>query len=104
MLRLKYTTNGVLRAIFGLLFGGLVAAWAMAPAAGLQEAMNNPNSKDPIQVGYAIITPTAGPADGLVVFETFGEHHGNDMTPGRCAAGRHDRPRPVVRKCKRPLV
>lgn len=32
----------------------------------------------PVTAGYAIVTPTGSNATGLVVFETFGEHEGNN--------------------------
>jgi hypothetical protein len=45
---------------------------------------NGNNSKDqdsatPVMVGYAVITPTSAATAGLVVFETFGEHQGNNF-------------------------
>jgi hypothetical protein len=37
------------------------------------------NAASPIKVGYAVITPTSTATAGLVVFETFGEHQGNNV-------------------------
>lgn len=33
-----------------------------------------------VQSGYAVVTPTSANTSGLVVFETFGERHGTEMT------------------------
>src|SRR5262245_9116549 len=33
----------------------------------------------PLQTGYAVVTPTAGTADGLSVAETFGEQIGSSV-------------------------
>ncbi len=54
---------------------GIVIAWQAVPAQAFQGM-----AKDPIQVGYAVVTPTSSANTGLVVFETFGEAHGNDST------------------------
>ncbi len=69
-----------------------VLVLSMVPAAVAGQGQGNGNGKghgngqgeSPIQSGYAIITPVtpipAGADPGLVVFETFGERHGLDMT------------------------
>jgi len=56
----------------------LIAATAMAQGQG--NPQGPPASKGLVQSGYAIITPTSSATAGLVVFETFGEQHGNDTT------------------------
>ncbi len=71
MLQLRYIIQRLPLAICCLLFVGLAAGLA-SPAQA-----DDPHAKDPIQVGYAVVTPSA---DGLLVFETFGEHRGNEMT------------------------
>ncbi len=39
-----------------------------------------PDDNSPIEVGYAVVTPTSANTSGLVVFETFGQKRGNDTT------------------------
>lgn len=51
------------------------ATWS--PAAPLQEGSA---ARDPVQVGYAVVTPTSAATAGLVVFETFGEHRPSETT------------------------
>ncbi len=38
------------------------------------------NGMSPVQTGYAVVTPTSAATDGLVVFATFGERRGNEIT------------------------
>lgn len=73
MLQLRSIIQRMPLAICCLLFVGLVAVWGMPSPA----QADDPKGKDPIQAGYAVVTPSA---DGLLVFETFGEHRGNEMT------------------------
>src|SRR5512135_1225435 len=56
----------------------LSATFALAQGAAPQS--KPPADKSPVQSGYAVVTPTSAATAGLVVFETFGEHHGTEMT------------------------
>jgi hypothetical protein len=56
----------------------LIAATAMAQGPG--NPQGPPVARGLVQSGYAVITPASGSTAGLVVFETFGERHGNDTT------------------------
>ncbi len=51
---------------------------SMAQSMGPQS--HDSEDKAPLQSGYAVITPTSVATAGLVVFETFGQRHGNEMT------------------------
>src|SRR5206468_4062492 len=51
---------------------------AFAPAAVAN--VDDEDDRGPIQIGYAVITPTGANTSGLVVFETFGERRGADTT------------------------
>ncbi len=44
-----------------------------------EDDSDDDDSATPVKVGYAVITPTSAATAGLVVFETFGEHRGNDL-------------------------
>jgi hypothetical protein len=55
----------------------LAAAWAMPWLAAAPSGHKNADDNGPIQVGYAIVTPTAdSPSTDIAVFETFGERRG----------------------------
>jgi hypothetical protein len=62
--------------LIGILWGlgsGLLPAW---PKNGPDPG----NSFGPIKQGYCVVTPTSVAATGLVVFETFGQFRGIDVT------------------------
>jgi hypothetical protein len=56
----------------------LPAGTAGQVAGGLEDPKDPDNG--PIQVGYAIVTPTSANTSGLVVFETFGHKQGNETS------------------------
>src|SRR5262249_28013635 len=62
--------------IFGIVTITLLSV-VMAFAQGPPSGKDDHDDKAPIQLGYAVITPTTG-GTGLVVFETFGWRRGGD--------------------------
>jgi hypothetical protein len=75
------STGNINRLFQSLLIIGaclLIAVSAMAQGQG--NPQGPPAAKGLVQSGYAVITPTSAATAGLVVFETFGERHGNDTT------------------------
>ncbi len=57
----------------------LLAAWSMPQLAAAPSSHKDKAQQSQIQVGYAIITPDVV-SNELMVFETFGEHHGGQTT------------------------
>ncbi len=65
--------------LFSALAVLLAAAWPTPQLAAAPLDHQNDDHNAKLQVGYAIITPAAA-SDQLMVFETFGEHHGGQTT------------------------
>ncbi len=63
------------------LCAGFALCQGMNPQSqGGNSQSNGAADKSPVQSGYAVVTPTGANISGLVVFETFGERQGNEMT------------------------